>query len=67
MRCDLPQRSIPAVQPNEQRADKYRLHAEQLRTRADQLSSYPATRQLLLSLVAECHELATSIERQAKG
>ena len=51
----------------EQRADEYRLHAEQLRARADKLSIYPATRDLLLSLVAECDELATSIEREAKG
>ena len=48
---------------NEPRADEYRLHAEQLRARADQLSIYPATRDLLLSLVAQCHELATSIEQ----
>ena len=55
------------VQPNEHRADEYRLHAEQLRARADQFSVYPATRDLILSLVAQCHELATSIEQQPKG
>lgn len=49
---------------NAQRAEEYRLHAEQLRARADQLSIYPATRDLLLSLVTQYQELATSIERQ---
>ena len=55
------------VQPNEHRAVEYRLHAEQLRARADQFSVYPATRDLLLSLVAQCQELAASIEQQPKG
>jgi hypothetical protein len=55
------------VQPNEHRADEYRLHAEQLRARANQFSVYPATRDLLLSLVAQCQELAASIEQQPKG
>ena len=51
------------MQANEQRAHGYRQHAEQLRARADQLSCYPATRELLLALVAQCHELATTVEQ----
>ena len=54
------------MQPNEHRADEYRMHAEQLRARADQLSLYPATRDLLLSLIAQCHELAKDVEAQPK-
>lgn len=48
------------MQADEHRADEYRLHAEQLRARADQLSAYPATRELLLALVAEYQELAAT-------
>lgn len=55
------------MQANEQRADEYRLHAEQLRARADQLSFYPATRDLLLDLVAQYQELAASIEQPPRG
>jgi hypothetical protein len=55
------------VQANEQRADEYRLHAEQLRARADQLSFYPATRDLLLALVAQYQELAASVEQSPRG
>jgi hypothetical protein len=51
------------MQVDAQRADEYRLHAEQLRARADQLSCYPATRDLLLTLVAQYRELATTIEQ----
>ena len=55
------------VQATEQRVDEYRLHAEQLRARADQLSLYPATRDLLLSLVAQYQELAANIEQPRRG
>ena len=54
------------MQANERRADEYRLHAEQLRARADQLSYYPATRDLLLALVAQYQELASTIEPQPR-
>ena len=55
------------VQPNEHRADEYRLHAEQLRARADQFSVYPATRDSTFVAGAQCQELAMSIEQHSKG
>jgi hypothetical protein len=63
----LTYQGYPTVQPNEQRADEYRLHAEQLRARADQLSFFPATRDLLLDLVTQYQELAASIEQPPRG
>jgi hypothetical protein len=58
---------LSTMQANEQRSDGYRQHAEQLQARADQLSCYPATRELLLALVAQCHELAATVEQPRKG
>jgi hypothetical protein len=57
---------LSTMQANEQRYG-YRQHAEQLQARADQLSCYPATRELLLALVAQCHELAATVEQPRKG
>jgi hypothetical protein len=63
----LTYQGYPTVQPNEQRADEFRLHAEQLRARAAQLSLFPATRDLLLDLVAQYQVLAASTEQPPRG